>query len=126
MSFSRFKYLAAPAVLATFGGALVGLPVAQAKAPPRAVFAEAGPKPSKTLINCVDTNEINETLCLITKVGPKGPRGATGATGPIGPVGPVGPVGATGVTGSTGATGPPAAQGMAGSPRSTGQTGPTR
>ena len=124
MSFSRFKHAAALAAFGVLAGALVGLPTAVAA--PRSVFA-GGPAPSKTLLNCVKTNEVNETLCEVTRVGPRGPRGLHGPRGPIGPrgpVGPVGPAGPTGPIGPTGATGATGPQGPVGPQGPTGDRGP--
>ena len=117
MSLSRLTRAAAMSAVGVLAGVIVGLP---------SVASAQAPAPSRTLINCVQTNEINETLCEVTKVGPVGPRGqkgATGARGPIGLTGIQGPIGATGATGSTGAQGPLGPQGVVGPTGTTGSTG---
>jgi hypothetical protein len=130
MSFSRLKSVLAPMALGVLGGALVGLPSASAQT--SSTLTAFNPAPSRTLLSCVKTNEVNETLCEVTRVGPRGPRGATGATGatgqrgaagPIGPAGPVGPIGASGATGGTGAVGPAGLTGATGATGSQGAQG---
>jgi hypothetical protein len=122
MSFSRLKRVAGLVPVAVVGVALFGLNVSSAQA---ATDSAAGP--SRTLINCVNSNEINHVLCLKTQVGQRGPTGATGPRGPrghvgaTGPAGPIGPAGPAGPTGPTGATGPIGLTGMTGQ---TGQIGP--
>jgi Collagen triple helix repeat (20 copies) len=122
MSFSRLKRVVGLASLSVVGVAVVGFssPVAMGAS---ATFA-AGPRPSRTLLNCVNTNEINEVLCLVSKVGPRGPIGHTGPRGPVGHVGPVGPIGRTGPTGPIGPTGAIGPTGPTGTTGPTGDTGP--
>jgi hypothetical protein len=123
MSFNRLKRVAGLVPVAVVGVALVGLssPVVGAAS---ADLPHTGPRPSKSLLNCINTGEINEVLCLKTQVGPRGPIGHTGPRGPVGhvgPVGPAGPAGSTGPIGPTGGTGPTGPVGPIGL---TGQVGP--
>jgi hypothetical protein len=124
VSLSRLKRVAGWIPGAIVGVAFIGLNSAVAEA---ASFdtPHSGPRPSKTLLNCVNTGEVNEVLCLKTQVGPRGPAGPAGPRGPIGHTGPVGPVGPVGPTGATGPVGPVGPVGPMGPPGDTGQTGQT-
>jgi hypothetical protein len=127
ISSSRLRYAAGLLVL----GVLCGIGVLQlsgtatASAAPNVLAAASS---SKTLLNCVQVQEINQAVCLATKLGPRGPRGlrgATGAKGATGAAGPTGAVGAAGQTGSTGANGPAGPAGPTGSTGATGAPGAT-
>jgi hypothetical protein len=76
MRFSRLKQLTALSASCVVGIAVVGLSDASASSGTRAVPVASV---SRTLLNCVKTSEINESVCL-----PSGPQGIQGIQGPQG------------------------------------------